>query len=120
MKKLELKELIKEEIKKVLKESPKFWDSKTIEDFFKFLTTLNIEGTYDFTNKKGTNGEVEIKAGRGYEAEFGISNKEYLVFRSTPNSNIAAEDFVNFLNKNGVGKKYDFFHHGNLAMITIK
>ena len=119
MKKSELNQLIKEEIKKIINESPKLWDSKAIEDFFKFLKTVGIKGTYDFTNRKGTNGEVEIKAGRGYEAEFYINDKEYLVFRGTPNSNIAAEDFVNFLNKKGVNQKYDFFHSGNLAMITI-
>ena len=117
MKQSELRQIIKEEISKVLNEKTNTWDNKSIKDFFTYLKTLSIEVMPQFgTNISGT---VTMKINRKkYIASFNAKKSE-LVFAQTVESDLASVDFVNYLDNKGADEKYDYIDQGNLAIFEI-
>jgi hypothetical protein len=120
MKKSELRQLIREEISKVLKEA-KTWDKNQILKFFKRLK-LDHGMTAKPQFKTDTTGYVEIlMGGPGFDANFMVDGNT-LILKPDSTSDMSAKDFLADIEsdneRTGKPNQYRYQIKGKLVIVS--
>lgn len=118
MKKSEFRQLIREEIRKVLKEAIN-WDNKAILKFFKYLQDRHGMVVKNPNFKTPTSGDVEIlMGGPGFDAAFMVDGSGNLILKPDSASDMSAKDFLSDIKADGaVG--YNFQIKGKSVIVTM-
>ena len=116
MKKIELRNLIREEIRKVINEA-KTWNKNEILKFFKYLSDRHgMTAKPEF--KTDTTGSVDIlMGGPGFDADFVVDGNN-LILKQQSMTDMTAKEFLEDIESDGP-KGYKFQVKGKLVIVTF-
>jgi hypothetical protein len=121
MKSSQLRNLIREEVRKVLSEATRVWDKKAINDFFMYMIKIGVVDKIVPNFKSDTTGVVDMRIGSVYRAKFIVdtTNPSNLILIETNPGDFPIDEFEANLEWNDASKKYNYTSKGNKLTINI-